>query len=455
MAVKKVCLCFLAVSLAVCSYSALAAQKAQKRSVDGLIYDLKHPEAERRKEAAFALGKNKVQDAVPALIQMTEDEQDLVRLEAVRALVRINDSSALDAYARLTHDRRKEIQEKAIEGIVNVYVVEASGFVSGVKRFVNLLNPLTDGYNALMVEPYLQVSQVAIDGLGDLLDSPETGIRKDAAIALGILRAGSALPLIQSSLSQETNSGVIVELIRSIYKIGDPSAGQSVIPLMRDPDKKVHDEAIFTLGRLRVVEAVPHLKEIFESGMEERKKFLGVIPVSGSDDLQKNIMEALAYIGDSSCQQLFMNALQDERDFYRGLGAEGLGRAGDQSLATEVARKYLAEESSNVKLAMSYALYRLGRDEHLVELVDNLGKDQSYHYLLEMNSQEIEKLYPYLHKTGPSIQMRLISVMGLRAPASALPIIQEMMQSEDPEIASAANLAFRRIQGRDAGFGGP
>ena len=455
MAMKKVLLCFLGVSLAVSSHSALDAQKVPKRSVNGLIYDLKHPEAQRRKEAALALGKNEVHDAVPALIQLTEDEQDLVRLEAVRALIRINDSSALSAYARLTYDRRQEIQKKAIEGIINVYVVESSGFVSGVKKIVNFVNPLTDGYNALMVEPYLRVSQVAIDGLANLLDSPETGIRKDAAIALGILRAGSALPLIQKSLFQETNSGVIVELIRSIYKIGDSSAGQSVIPLIRDPDKKVHDEAIFTLGRLRVVEAVPDLKEIYESEVEERKKFLGVIPVSGRDDLQKKIIEALAYIGDPSCQELFMNALQDERDFYRGLGAEGLGRAGDPGFATEVARKYLAEESSDVKLAMSYALYRLGRDEHLVELVDEVGKDQSYHYLLEMSSLEIEKLYPYLHKTRTSTQMRLINVLGLRATASALPIIQEMMESEDAEIASAANLASRRIQGRDTVFGGP
>ena len=65
---------------------------------------------------------------------MTEDEQDLVRLEAVRAFVRINDFSALNAFARLTHDRSREIQKKAIEGIVNVYVVEDSGFVNGVKK---------------------------------------------------------------------------------------------------------------------------------------------------------------------------------------------------------------------------------------------------------------------------------------------------------------------------------
>ena len=448
MTILRALFCALVLWLTASGFSPLSAQQAQELSIDGLVYDLEHPDGQRRKQAAILLGQYQVRKAVPALIQLTEDPDDLIRLAAVRALVRINDTRALKAHIRLTHDPKKEVQEKAIEGIINIYVVGDSGFVHGLRKFVNVVNPFSDDYNPLLVEPYMPVSQDAKDALANLLFALDTGIRKDAAVALGILRAHSALPAIEQALSVERSEGVKVELMRAIYKIGDPSSGQALIPFVRDPDKKVHDEAIFTLGRLRVREALPLLKELYESGVEERKKILGFVPVSGKDDLRKKLLEALAEIGDPSCLELFLNALQDPRDSYRLLAAEGLGRLGDASYITQVARSYLREESSQVKLALSFALYHLGREEHLIDLVSSLDKDQAYFYLLELNSQEIQGLYPYLRSGKQSIRIRLVEIVGLRGDPSAVPVIQEMMTGPDPELVSAANLAMRRIQSR-------
>ncbi len=317
MAISKKLFCVLVIWLTAAALLPLSAQQTRELSVEGLIYDLKHPEGDRRKQAATVLGQNKVREAVPDLIQLTEDTDGSIRLEAVRALVRINDTRALQAYTRLTHDSEKEVQKKAIEGVTNMYVVGEGGFTRGLRKFADVLNPFRDDYNPLMVESFVPVSQDAKDALAELLFASDTGIRKDAAVALGILRAQSALPTIQQALSVETSDGVKVELIRTIYKIGDPSAGPAVIPLVRDTDKKVHDEAIFTLGQLRVTEAVPLLKELYLSGVEERQKVLGFVPVSGTDDLQKKLLEALAYMGDSSCQELFLQALMDSRESYR------------------------------------------------------------------------------------------------------------------------------------------
>ena len=52
-----------------------------------------------------------------------------------RLLVRINDTRALKAHIRMTQDPKKEIQEKAIEGLIKIYVAdEEGGFISGVKK---------------------------------------------------------------------------------------------------------------------------------------------------------------------------------------------------------------------------------------------------------------------------------------------------------------------------------
>ena len=451
MAISRTVFCTLILCFTALISSSILAQQPQEVSVDGLIYDLKHPDNDRRKRAATALGQSKVRRAVPELIELTEDRDASLRLAAAKALVRINDTRALKAHIRMTQDPKKEIQEKAIEGLIKIYVAdEEGGFISGVKKLAGAVNPLNDDYNPLLVESYVPVSQDAKDALAEMLFSPETGIRKDAAVALGILRAHSALSPIQHALSLEPNDGVKVELIRAIYKIGDPSAGTEVIPLVRDPDKKVHDEAIFTLGRLRVREALPLLKELYESGVKERKKILGFVPVSGKDDLQKKLLEALAYIGDPSCRDLFLSALEDSRDSYRLLAAEGLGRIGDSSDVVQVAEQYLREKSGKVKLGMSFALYHLGREEHLIEVVNSSDKDQAYHYLLELNASEIRGLYSYLHIVEHPIRLRLLDIIGLRGDSSAVPVIEDLMKSTNPELLSAANLAMRRIQGREA-----
>jgi HEAT repeat protein len=421
----------------------LAAQ--QKVNISGLLIDLENPDPNRRKQAAQLLGQVKSEEAVPALIKTTEDEDDAVRFEAVRALVRINDSRALPSYIRLTQDSRRDTQEKSIEGIINVYVAEQGGFIQGVKKFADTVNPFSDDYNPLTVESYVSVHPEALQALSNLLPHSDARIRKDAATALGILRAHSALPDIEKQLRRERNDDVKVELIRAFYKIADPVAARGLVSYIRDSSKKVHDEAIFTVGRLRVIEAVPDLKDIYESDVRERRRVLGVLPVSRSDDLLRKVLEALAYIGDPSCREIFLSALEDERDFYRRFAAEGLGRMGDRSVVTQLATKHLREQIFSVKMGMSYALYRLGRDEHLVELIQN---DQGAFYLLELNPEEVSKLLPYLESEKDSVRVRVLEVIGLRGDPNALPVVQKMTQHSNIDVVSAANLAIRRIRGR-------
>jgi HEAT repeat protein len=421
----------------------LAAQ--QRVNISGLLIDLENPDPNRRKQAAQLLGQVKSEEAVPALIKTTEDEDAAVRFEAVRALVRINDPRALPSYIRLTQDSRRDTQEKSIEGIINVYVTEQGGFIRGVRKFADAVNPFSDDYNPLTVEPYVTVSPEAVQALIQLLPHPDARIRKDAAIALGILRAHPALPDLERQLRRERNEDVKVEVIRAFYKIADPVAARSLVPYMRDSSKKVHDEAIFTVGRLRITEAVPDLKDMFESDIRERRRVLGIVPASRSDDLTRKVLEALAYIGDPSCREIFLTALDDERDFYRRCGAEGLGRMGDRSVVTELAAKHLREPLFSVKTAMSWALYRLGRDEHLVELIQT---DQGAFYLLELQPEEVSKLLPHLEREKDAVKVRILDVVGLRGGPAALPSVQRMTQADNVDVVAAANLAIRRIRGR-------
>ncbi|GAB4251563.1 MAG: hypothetical protein Kow00109_27260 [Acidobacteriota bacterium] len=430
-------------------WGGLAAQRdTERRSVEGLLHDLRHPDAPRRIEAARLLGEHKIVAGVPGLITAAKDPDPEVRYAVAVALRRINDPRALPAFVELTRDPETRIRKVAVDGIVNLYVGEDSGFLTGLKKVVNFLNPLSDDYDPRAVEPFVPVSEDAVNALIDLLFQDDSGLRRDAAQALGILRARKALRAIEDALGRETSDDVKVELIRAVYKIGDPEGGEAVVPFIRDPDKRVHDEAILTAGRLRVKAAVSILNDLYRVGVEERRKIFGFVPVSGADDLQRKVLEALAYIADPSSKDIFEDALDDSRDHYRRFGAEGLGRLGDSSYVELIATKYLREESKSVKLAMSYALFRLGRKEHLVELVDNLGSDQVYYYLLELPPAEVALLFPYLQTEDDSTVIRLLDVIGLRGDAKAVDVVKELTAHSNPDVASATNLALRRLYAR-------
>ena len=273
-------------------------------------------------------------------------------------------------------------------------------------------------------------------------------MRKEAAIALGILRASDAVPAMAQALPGESDKDVIVEILRSFDKIGDPSAGPAVIPFIKDPDKEIHDSAIITAGRLRLNDAVPNLNEIYRLGTEERRTVLGFIPMSGTDDLQKKVLESLALIGDRRSQDIFEDALEDERSEYRKYGAEGLGRIGDTAFTTVLGKKFLTDDDGSVRLALSFALYRLGREEHLVELVEEVKGDQAYSYLVEMPTDKVKQLYPYARSTDNGRKAELLKIIGRRGEATALEFIREFTNHENAEVASAANLATRYLNSR-------
>lgn len=429
----------------------LSATQATERTVDGLIYDLKSPDPQRRQEAAKALGDNKIVRAVPDIIPLVEDANSSVKLAAAQALLDINDPRALPAYIKAVRDPSMDMQKIGIQGIVNVYVTPPGGFVTDMKKAADFLNPLSDKYNPLMVEPYVPVSEDAILAIADVLFSSDKGIRKDAAVALGILRAQTALPAIEDAIEKEKDVGTKLELIRAIYKIGDPTAGEVLIPLIRDSNKDVHDEAILALGHLKVKSAVPELNELYNAGIEERKKIFGLVPVTGADDLQKKILESLAYIGDERSAEIFETALEDSRDGFRRSGAEGLGRMGDSGYLKLLATRYLREDNKSVKLAMSFALFLLGREEHLVELVDNADDMQAYYYLLEFDPEQVKLMYPYVYTEPAKQKVAILNAIGLRGDSSGLKVAEELTNDKDADVASAANLAIRRLHGRFPG----
>ncbi|HEY3130227.1 MAG TPA: HEAT repeat domain-containing protein [Acidobacteriota bacterium] len=425
------------------------AQQTQDVSIDSLIYDLKNPDPQRRREAVRTLAKNKARAAVPALIEAFQDDE--IRLDVLRALASINDPRALDTYVAAAKDRRMEVRGASIEGMVDLYVVEEGGFIHQTKKIIDALNPFEVDYDPLVVEPYIPVNGAAVNSLSILLSDPDAKIRRRAAQAVGVLRGEEAAPALVDALKKETDSGVKMQMIRAIYKIRQTEYGVEAIPFIEDENKSVHDEAIRTVGFLRVKEAVEPLTRLYNSEPEERRRILKVIPATGKDDLQFKLLDALAYIGAPESQSIFARNLQHRNADFRRAAAEGMGRAGlKESIPLLQAQKQV-EDKPEALLAIHFALYRLGNDLMLVELINGLDSalyDQALEYLLESSPEETKKLYPFVRLKRKKVQLGLLEVLGRAGGVDAMPLLQELSADRDSEVASAANQAIRRLRAR-------
>ncbi|HVF57837.1 MAG TPA: hypothetical protein VM934_16925 [Pyrinomonadaceae bacterium] len=138
--------------------------------------------------------------------------------------------------------------------------------------------------------------------------------------------------------------------------------------------------------------------------------------------------------------------LSSRNPLQRREAAEELAR-----LATTEHRRLLEgyrvqEKDTRVKLAMDWALYRLGKSETLFALVRALDSKQSEQALGYLGQLETpEPLYIFLKRVNGNTQIRLLEVLARNGDAATLEQIKPFTASLDPGIADAAKFAEREI----------
>src|SRR5688572_5524901 len=98
-------------ALSVLAPAAAVAQPTRQVPVDSLIYDLRNPDAVRRREAVVLIGQNKVQRAVPDVVAIAGDPDPAVRRAVVATLQTLDDIRSLPGLVALTGDPERDIRE--------------------------------------------------------------------------------------------------------------------------------------------------------------------------------------------------------------------------------------------------------------------------------------------------------------------------------------------------------
>jgi HEAT repeat protein len=147
----------------------------------------------------------------------------------------------------------------------------------------------------------------------------------------------------------------------------------------------------------------------------------------------------------------FAKQLNSPDALVRQRSAEALARlaASDQRKLIEGYR--FQEKNKDVRLALDWALYRMGRAEALYRIVDELDsgrQEQAVGYLSELESPDV--LYPFLKRTtnAPRVNAGLLKALARIGDAQTLDLIKPFRESHQPYVAEAAEVAHDEIEKR-------
>lgn len=156
-----------------------------------------------------------------------------------------------------------------------------------------------------------------------------------------------------------------------------------------------------------------------------------------------------------------VDARSNPADFSKQLGsldpnvrrrsAEALARLAATDQRKLVEGYQLQESNKEVRLALDWALYRMGRDEALYRIVRELDsgrQDQAIGYLSELDSPDL--LYPFLQKQNnpPRVNAGLLKALARIGDAQTLDLIKPFRESHQPYVAEAAESAHDDIEKR-------
>jgi HEAT repeat protein len=431
--------------------AALAQDAPLGQAEQEAVVKLQSAKPDVRRDAAKKLGELKSRAAAPDLARAAASDTDPdVRRAAVVALGRIGDHARIPDMTAVLKDPNPKVRAGAVEGLVNLYLDRDAAFFTKVRTGVARVVPFWDEHQTAVVEPYIVVDPSVTTGLAELMRTDVEPANRVAAVrALGALRATSQVDALADAMAADTK--LRPEVLDAFVLIGDPEAATYTIPFFESPDTDLAVQAMVTAGRLRAPKAVTPLLTAYGTG-EPNRGIIGAVKGAFDPDRGKAAIQALALIGDPRAEGIFTaesNLYSKDRDVRRAC-YEGLAREGDPRFLPLVTRNSLIERDDDVRLAQSFALYKLKQPSTFGVIVNALRersrRDQAASYVREANS--VDDLMPYLRTPDKDAQRVVIEALGDLGDATTADALRPIVRGSSPEIALAADRSIRRIEWR-------
>jgi HEAT repeat protein len=401
-----------------------------------------------RAKSVRELGKGGSEN-IPKLEPFVSDPQVSVRLEAVKAIAGIGTQRSLDPLIKACGDNDPEVQNRAIDGLVNFYVPGylKTGLTAPLRRAGSSIKSKFADTDNLVIDPYIQVRPEVIAALGRIA-AGGSGLdaRANAARAVGILRGREAIPDLEKAL-QSKDSDLIYESLVALEKIRDPGAGPSIAFLLHDLNERVQVAAIEATGLLMNRDALNQLRDVLDRSRKMKVK--------------RAALAAMAQIPDPQLHDIYTTYLDHKDEGLREAAAEGLARLRNPADSAALERAFSNENKTEPRLSAAFGLVSLGKlgtsdFDPLRYLVNNLnsaayrGVARAYLTELARDPGVRQALYPVLkeavvtrdEKTGLA---EVLASSG--GPDSAAPL-EALSQDGDTEVSQAGLRALKNLRAR-------
>jgi len=384
---------------------------------------------------------------IPSICGYLVDESVDVRREAVKAIVGIGGISTLDPLVAASRDDDPEIQERAVDGMVNFYLpgYVGKGWMDSVRRAGSSVAGMFGDQNDQMIDPDTPVRAEVIEAVVRLIGgAASVEARANAARVAGILRTRAALPALSAALKSK-DDGLMFEALIAMQKIRDASAGPGALFLVRDLNEKLQIAAIDLVGLLRTTDAVPDLKRVVENGNKKPRRAA---------------LSALGQIADPGSLAYFERYLDDKDEGMRAAAAEGIGRVGVPADRARVQEMFQSEKKISLRLSLAFALAGLGdideaTDGPLRYLSSNLTsrswKGVASPFLAELarKPQVRQVIHQMLSNLGDKDElMGLAGVLAQSGGQDSIAPLEQLSRNADPAISKEALRALRLIRTR-------
>jgi HEAT repeat protein len=386
-------------------------------------------------------------DGVPSIAPFVRDPDLNVRLEVVKALGTIGGPQTVDALVEASRDNDPEIQIRATDALVNVYLPGylRTGLSGTLQRAGSSVRGKFTDTNDQMIDGYVQVRAEVIEALGRLARGGSSlESRANAARAVGILRGRGAIPdLVEALYSKDGR--LMYESLIALRKIGDPAAAPQMAFLLRDLDEKVQIAALEVTGIFRNAQAAPTVRDALERARNR--------------NISRAALTALAMIADPADRGAFLRYLSDRDGNLRAAAAEGLARLKNPADRELLNKAFSGERDMSPRLSAAFALVSLGNLDTsefspLRYLVNSLNsaswRGVSLAFLTEVarDLRVRQAVYPLLERGSKEERIHLSTVLARSGERDSVPYLETLSRDPNPDVAQEGIRSLRTLRAR-------
>ncbi len=397
---------------------AFSAQAAASGPVD----DLRSANPSVRRKAASDLGKSNRPDALPRLAELVRDPDLEVRLTVLRAIASLRQIAGVPSMVVFMVDAQARVRSDAIDGVVEIYTHRDR---PGASRFLAIFSDGRDKPAPLVVAA---VDFEVYRSLAALLKDSDRSVRESAAEAIGIL-GGTEVAVDLVAATSDAVLEVRLAAVTALVKVGTSADGEALMPLLKDPQASVRRRAIGGLGRLKVADAAPDLRRLFERSPDSEEGLLA--------------LDALARIALPQDRPLFQRLVMLPDARRRRPSIEALARLEDRGNEARFKRDFQRETSEELRAAYAFAILLFGDRPFIDTVILGLGgaKDrarQSRGYVEELGSRALPEALDYLREADPKIRAGLCDALSTAGVVGALSAIEPLTRDKDQQVATSA-----------------